>query len=250
MQRSLVNANGYEHLVYKQKAYSNGKLLHVYLEGDGTPWKFRIFPATDPTGKHSLMLQLIALDDGPAVYLGRPCYNGTANAQGCNASMWTSGRYSITVVESMANAIEQLREQLGARHIRLIGHSGGGALAMLIAQQIDVAQVVTLGGNLDTDAWTTHHRYTPLFASMNPAKQSALPDHIIQWHLVAGKDEVVPPNIVKQFIQSQSNAIGIQLDEFDHSCCWARIWPRVVSSIRNETPHRLPGLQFKSSGRN
>ena len=149
----------------------------------------------------------------------------------------------------MAKAIELLREQSGARHIRLIGHSGGGALAMLIAQQIEVAQVVTLAGNLDTDAWTRHHRYTPLFASMNPAKQSALPDHITQWHLLAGKDAVVPPSIVKQFIKTQPNAIGIQLDEFDHSCCWTRIWPRVVSSIRNETPRLLPGRQFKSSGR-
>jgi len=222
----------------------------VYLEGDGRPWKFRIFPATDPTYGRSLVIPLMASDKGPAVYLGRPCYNGTATARGCDPSMWTSGRYSITVVKSMAAAIEQLRVQSGARNVRLIGHSGGGALAMLIAQQIEVAQVITLAGNLDTDAWTTHHRYTPLFASLNPAKQTSLSDDIVQWHFLAGKDTVVPPSIVSQFIQTQSNAIGIQLDEFDHSCCWAGIWPRVVSSIRSETPRFLPGRQFKRSDRN
>jgi len=200
LQRSWVNANGYDHLVYTQKMFSNDGLLHVYLEGDGIPWRFRFFPARDPTASRSLVLPLMALDKGPAVYVGRPCYNGTATDPGCDPSMWTSGRYSVTVVESITKVIEKIRAQTGARKIRLIGHSGGGALAMLIAQRIDVEQVITLAGNLDTDAWTTHHRYTPLYASLNPAKQTALPLHISQWHLLGGKDTVIPPRIVNQFI--------------------------------------------------
>lgn len=245
LQRSWVNANGYDHLVFKHKMFSKSGLLHVYLEGDGIPWRFRVFPATDPTAAQSLMLPLMTLDNGPAVYVGRPCYNGKATAPGCDPTMWTSGRYSITVVNSMAKAIEKIRAQSGARKIRLIGHSGGGALAMLIAQQIQVDQVITLAGNLDTDAWTRHHRYTRLFASLNPAKQDALPHHIAQWHLLGGEDDVVPPSIVRQFIQTQTNALGVQIDHFDHSCCWASIWPRVVSSIRNKKPRMLPGLLFK-----
>ena len=246
LQRSWVNANGYEHLVYKQEMFSNDGLLHVYLEGDGLPWRFRFFPASDPTDSRSLVLPLMALDKGPAVYVGRPCYNGKATDRGCDPSMWTSGRYSITVVESMASVIETIRMQTGARKIRLIGHSGGGALAMLIAQRIDVEQVITLAGNLDTDAWTNHHRYTPLFASLNPAKQAALPHHISQWHLLGGKDSVIPPRIVNHFIQTQTNALGVQIDHFDHSCCWASIWPRVVDSIRSKTPRLLPGRRIKS----
>ncbi len=245
LQRSWVNADGYDQLVYMQEMFSNSGLLHVYLEGDGKPWNFRFFPAHDPTANYSFMLQLMTLDKGPAVYLGRPCYNGTASAKGCDPTMWTSGRYSITIVNAMAKAIEKIRAQLGVSKIRLIGHSGGGALAMLIAQHIEVEQVITVAGNLDTDAWTTHHRYTPLYTSLNPAKQPALPPRVSQWHLVGGKDPVVPPSIVRQFIQTQANTLGVQFDKFDHGCCWASIWPRVVDSIRNDKPRLLPGHPFK-----
>ena len=49
------------------------------------------------------------------------------------------------------------------REVTFVGYSGGGVLAVLIAERLDnVAGVITVGANLDTDAWTEHHGYLPL----------------------------------------------------------------------------------------
>ena len=67
------------------KAGTTGRsdLLHVYLEGDGTPWLHRFRVADDPTPRRPVMLGLMALDKSPALYLGRPCYHGHAADAGC-----------------------------------------------------------------------------------------------------------------------------------------------------------------------
>ncbi len=246
LKRSVISTNGYDHLVYKQQLSGLQETLHVYLEGDGSPWKYRVVTMPDPTPRDPLALRLMTLDNGPAAYVGRPCYNGTFAAEGCDATLWTSGRYSSTVVRSMAAAIAQLVEKHGTKHVVLIGHSGGGALAMLIAAKIrQVSQVVTIAANLDTDAWTSHHGYSRLYTSLNPAKQARLPERIKQWHLVGGRDGVVPPSIVKGYVRSQANALGISVDSFSHSCCWERVWSSIARGIRTNSPGYLPGRRFK-----
>ena len=78
-------------------------MLHVYLDGDGTPM-LGSYPAADPTPRDPLVLDLMALDSTPSIYVGRPCYHGLSGAP-CSPSLWTSGRYSEPVVASMAAGI-------------------------------------------------------------------------------------------------------------------------------------------------
>ncbi len=222
-------------------------VLHIYLEGDGSPWKYRVFVMPDPTPRNPLMLRLMSRDRTSAVYLGRPCYNGTFNDSGCDSSLWTSGRYSNEVVQSMASGIKALIKRKDAREVRLMGHSGGGALAMLLAAEIpQVSRVVTLAGNLDTDAWTDHHGYTPLFSSNNPSNVEALRPSVWQWHLIGLRDGVIPSQLIKPFILSQKNATGIEFPRFTHGCCWGRIWPNVLRALAADEPTTLRGVRFKS----
>jgi len=257
-QRQIVNAQGFAHRVYTSNLPATNKLpgsdhnsdaknvLHVYLEGDGTPWKYRVITMPDPTPRDPLVLRLMARDRAATAYIGRPCYNGTSEDQGCDQAMWTSGRYSKTVVRSMSGVIRQLMQEHGFNEIKLIGHSGGGALAMLIAQRIkETSHVVTVAGNLDTDGWTTHHGYSPLYTSLNPSKQPLLSEHILQWHFVGGRDRIVPPSVVMQFIRQQENALGLSINNFNHSCCWESLWGNIASAIRSEAPGFLPGSRFK-----
>ena len=117
---------------------------------------------------------------------------------------------------------------------------------MLIAREVpQVTRLITLAGNLDTDAWTDHHRYTPLYSSINPATEPALRDDIWQWHLVAGRDNVLPAELIKPVIMRQSSASGIELPHFNHGCCWERIWPDVLQALFNDRPADIPGRQFK-----
>ena len=220
--------------------------LHVYLEGDGTPWLYKVIVMPDPTPRHPLMLGLMALDRTPAVYVGRPCYNGTSLEASCDDTLWTSARYSDAVVESMAEAIRALAERHGFEALRLFGHSGGGTLAMLLAARLpDTLDVVTVAGNLDPDAWTRHHGYTPLRESINPAEEPALGERVGQWHLVGGADRVVPPALVKPFIGTGTRTTGVIFPTFSHGCCWQRVWPGILRAVRRDQPGLLPGNVFR-----
>lgn len=256
LERSDVKAGGFNLLVFDNnrtlsahtpKNPNHKGVLRVYLEGDGSPWKYRTIVMPDPTPRNPLMLRLISYDSNPAVYLGRPCYNGSANEPGCDSSLWTSARYSDTIVQSMASAIRALSKRYNASQLWLMGHSGGGTLAMLLAEQLPlVTRIVTLAGNLDTDAWTRHHRYTPLFSSINPATAPSLRSSVWQWHLIGGRDRVIPPQLIKPVIMRQTLASGLEFSGFDHGCCWERIWPDVLKALALDQPKGLAdAVQFK-----
>jgi len=246
-QRADIKANGFKHFVMRNSVQPDtDKTLHVYLEGDGSPWKYRVLRMRDPTPRSPLMLKLMALDETAAAYLGRPCYNGSFDDTGCSDDLWTSARYSETVVSSMVSALNKLIRRLGARNVRLFGHSGGGTLAMLIAERVPaVTHVVTLAGNLDTDAWVKHHRYTPLYGSLNPAKRQPLRESVAQWHFMGRKDGVVPPPIVQAYVRAQTNAFGAIIGTFSHGCCWQRLWPSVLIGIKSNNTAQLPGMRVK-----
>jgi len=244
--RSQVSVRGFKHLVYTHNLNKAKNVLHVYLEGDGSPWKYRVVTLPDPTPREPLALRLMAKDPAASAYVGRPCYNGTYADPGCDETMWTSARYSSKVVLSMTAVIKQLIAQNGFTEVKLIGHSGGGALAMLIAAKIkEVDQVVTIAGNLDIDAWTTHHGYSRLYTSLNPALQPLLDQRITQWHFVGGRDQIVPAALVKGFIRNQENALGISLDSFSHGSGWEAVWSRVAQAMASSSSGLLPGTRFK-----
>ena len=118
------------------------------------------------------------------------------------------------------------------KYIQFLGHSGGGTLAMLLAERFNrTTSVVTLAGNLDIDAWTTLHGYSPLYGSLNPAQRPALAGHIKQFHYVGRNDKVVPPAVVQSGIRRQHNARLIILDDVNHKCCWESVLPRILRNI-------------------
>jgi len=242
-ERSRVTVDGFRHTVFANRHPLRDDVLHVYLEGDGTPWQHRTLIMADPTPRQPLMLRLMGGDRAAAVYIGRPCYNGTSTQPGCDNRLWTSDRYSPTVVAAMSGVMRREMVRRGATGVRLFGHSGGGALALLIAERFSEAtrDVVTVAGNLDTDAWTRFHRYTPLYGSMNPATRPALPDRVRQWHLLGQRDAVIPPMLVAGFLAERPQAVVHLFPGYSHGCCWERSWPAVLRAVIDDRPDRLPG---------
>ena len=244
--RTAVRADGYSHTVFENGAPVKGATLHVYLEGDGTPWRHRTVIMPDPTPRRPLMLSLMALDGAASVYVGRPCYNGTYAEPGCDNRMWTSDRYSERVVSSMAEVVRRRAIGAGARRVRLFGHSGGAALALLIAERVEaVDAVVTLAGNLDTEAWTAHHGYSPLHGSINPARRPPLGLRVREWHLLGERDPVIPPGLVAGYLERRERAVAVRLPGFGHGCCWKGIWPRVLRALEEDAPETLPGVPLR-----
>jgi pimeloyl-ACP methyl ester carboxylesterase len=218
-----VQGAGFRHLVlFPERA--PGKTLHVYLDGDGVPW-LGGYPAADPTPRDPLVLDLLALDPAPAVYLGRPCYHGLTGGS-CSPTLWTSARYSEAVVSSMAMAVRRVLEASAAERIVWLGYSGGGALAVLLAARLpETAGVVTVAANLDVDAWADRQGWSRLTGSLNPARQPPLLDRVYQRHYAGGRDRTVPVRAIRGAVDL------VVVPEYDHRCCWTAMWPAVLADL-------------------
>lgn len=210
--------------------------LHVYLDGDGTPWTSSKKIADDPTPRNPLILEMMTKDPAAAVLLGRPCYYGLNAAPLCNESLWTSHRYAAEVVVSMNAAIQLWMSSKKVNNLVLIGYSGGGALAALLASGLKkTSAVITVAANLDIEAWSRYHGYSAPAASLNPAKDAQIPASVRQIHLTGLKDDNVPAEIIESFSRMQKNAIYLPLPEYDHVCCWVDIWPDILrTKLGNE----------------
>lgn len=228
--RVVLRGDGFSHVAYfKDGRKNNGGALHVYLEGDGTPWLRRGVPASDPTSRNAVMFDLMMLDPAPSVYLGRPCYQGMHDDT-CTPELWTERRYSVAVVKSMSAVLDRLSEDYP--RLVLLGYSGGGTLAMLLAErQPKTEAVVTVAANLDTARWAALHKQQPLSGSLNPAGRPPLEPHIRQMHFAGGRDDNVPPELVRDAIAQQQGASFKVFPEQDHGCCWRAVWPDVLGAL-------------------
>ena len=214
------------------RAGSKGPTLTVFLEGDGRPWVRGAEISFDPATRRPIALDLLARTPPPVAYIVRPCYVSTRDA-GCTPDLWTSARYSQAVVASVAAAIRDAMRRASASEARLVGYSGGGALAVLVAERLErVGGVTTIGANLDVDAWTKHHGYLPLERSLDPAR-SPRPHPWPELHLQGERDENVPPNTTDAYFERYPDAQRRVLAGFDHACCWVEAWPD-IGQIRDQ----------------
>jgi hypothetical protein len=182
------------------------------------------------------MLRLMALDSAPSVYLGRPCYFGLAETPPCSPEFWTTARYSELVVASMQAALRRILADGQFVDLVLIGHSGGGTLAMLLADRMaQTRALITVAGNLDTATWAALHHYSPLAESLNPALLPPLPRTIYQLHLIGERDRQVTPALIRPVILKQSSAQLQVIENFDHVCCWQDMWPNVLATLKANT---------------
>jgi hypothetical protein len=125
----------FKHLVVEHFPLKNSDELHIYIEGDGLPW-IENAPTADPTPRNPLALELMHQDTGNAIYLGRPCYfnhYALGADQRCDVRYWTSARYSQQVIDDMSAIAARYIADKKPRKIILIGYSGGGVLATMMA---------------------------------------------------------------------------------------------------------------------
>jgi len=231
--KSSIAADTFNLTAFTPTEFEPSDMLTIYIEGDGLSWLSRSRPSTDPTPRNPIGLRLaMRHPQGLAVYLARPCqYVDADAARNCKQTYWTNGRFSEAVIASSDQAIDVLKHRFSARKLILVGYSGGGAVAALVAaRRSDVVQLVTIAGNLDHQAWTTMHHVQPLDASLNPSEAWQSLTTIPQRHFVGEKDEVVSRAVAdsyaSKFPQTQSPAI-IEIPGFDHACCWVEQWDAI-----------------------
>lgn len=229
LDQAVIQSQGFSLLSLKTQMRS-GSLLHIYIEGDGQPWVGEKI-AADPGPFKLISLSLMRRDSMPSIYLGRPCYfQDLIGDKNCHPSLWTRARYSQQVVDVMVNALLSQPQLAAYDEWVLIGHSGGGALAYLMAQQLPkVNKVITISSNLDVSAWVDHHQYAPLDRSLDPAKIDS-PKPLKLFYLAGGKDKNVPLELNQTFLNNV-NATIILREEYDHNCCWEKEWQKILDQI-------------------
>ena len=229
MKRNIVTGMRFQHAIYSKPGYPS-KTLHVYLDGDGTPWAAGR-PSDDPTPRNTLVLRLMALDKAPAVYVGRPCYHGVTAIGGCSSRFWLEDRYSEDVVTSLAAVINNLLDQGSYQKIAWFGHSGGGTLAVLLASRFQqTVSVVSVAANLDLEAWAAYTWHIDLSGSLNPAHLPTLPRSVFQRHYAGSEDKIVPPPLMAK-TAAQLGSELIVIKGYNHVCCWEQLWPAVLDEL-------------------
>jgi dienelactone hydrolase len=230
--RSIVQGTSFRHLIYARAA-EGATTLTVFIEGDGIPWLGGRIPASDPTTHNPLALRLLIESQDAAIYVTRPCYNQITD-RGCDARQWTFARYSEEAVASMTKAIDDYARAARASELRIVGYSGGGVLAVLIAERLtNVGSVVTIAANLDVGAWAAHHGYLPLSQSLDPAR-SGRTHSWREIHLQGGRDATVPSATTRAYFERYPAAKRLSFAEYDHVCCWSRDWNTIEQRIANE----------------
>ncbi|MEI7614154.1 MAG: alpha/beta hydrolase [Betaproteobacteria bacterium] len=202
--------------------------LTVYIEGDGAAWITPYHPPSDPTPRQPTALAMAASDPSDAViYLGRPCqYLDDIHLAECSVPWWTHQRFAPEVLRAYEQGLNSLKAESGAQTFRLVGYSGGGVIAALLAlRRNDVDALITVASPLATGEWIRSKGLSPLSGSIDPLSEPGVLPPAIFW--TGSRDEVVPISSVELFSRHKGGEIR-QISDYDHQCCWAHDWPRLL----------------------
>lgn len=207
--------------------------VRVYIEGDGFAWVSRSRPSDDPTPRQPTGLMLAAADPSANVlYLARPCqFIGPPMPANCHSTWWTDNRFSPGVVQAMDEALSQALAPWPGMQIELVGYSGGGGIAALIAaRRHDVRSLRTVAGNLDVAYVNAVHHVSPMPQALSAIDAASQLADLPQIHFVGGADTTVPPEVAKRFQQ----ATGVRCTRIEevpglaHGSDWAAVWPSLL----------------------
>jgi dienelactone hydrolase len=213
---------------------SSGAPLTIYIEGDGRAWTTRTQLSLNPTPDNPLALRLAARDPAANVaYLGRPCqYVDIGREKMCDEAYWSSKRFAPEVIAAMDQAISQLKTRAGASGLHLVGYSGGGGVAVLVAaRRSDVLSLRSVAGNLDHVALHNHHRVSQIPASLNPVEVAPKLARLPQILYTGSRDEIVPGIIASSYANRAGNGACVRLVTMpgaSHEEGWTERWPSAL----------------------
>jgi pimeloyl-ACP methyl ester carboxylesterase len=208
-----------------------GDVLRVFVEGDGRAWITSSSPSLDPTPTSLMVAKIAAADSRQAVYLARPCQ--FVESPGCDIPVWTSDRFSESVIVSMSSALDQLKARYGVSSFELVGYSGGGAVALLLAaRRNDVSAVQTLAGNISPKYWAASRELSPLSGSLDPTQFADRLRAIPQRHFVGRNDKVVPRAVAEHYqdILGEGSCSEVQMVDATHHEGLQAAWSRFGNS--------------------
>lgn len=221
----FVEGGGFLITTY-QKVHDKKAPYVFYIEGDGAAFTYRHMVSTNPTPRARVFIELAAMDKRQnVVYVARPCqYTPMDLNPKCEKSYWTEKRLSDDSIEALNEVINKVNN---GQKFSLVGYSGGGGVAVLIAARNPmVRDIVTIAGNLDIAAFTAYHKTPPMKESLNPVDYAKLIKDIPQFHTSGEKDRIVPPSIAIKYVK-ESDSPCVRQQTFKgvtHKNGWNKIW--------------------------
>ena len=190
------------------------------------------------------------VSDVNIAYLARPCQfrNDETRCEADKQRFWGAARFAPEVIGATSAAIDAISESVISPRcaeqeiaLTVVGYSGGGTLAALVAQhRRDVDGLVTLAANLDHDAWTTYHRVSPLTGSLSLLSSADRVVGIPQAHLRGTHDKIVPLAYHDRYLamlKDWHDAFVIDLP-LAHDDAWELHW---LAEVCRTEPTLVPG---------
>ena len=212
-------------------ATADNKQMVVYIEGDGMAWISRDQLSSNPTPVQPIALKLASIDTNVNVlYIARPCqYLWPQKMNRCSSRYWSDKRGSEEVISSINQAISIVKQKQNISSIRLIGYSGGGGIAALIAdRRADVNEFVSVSGNLNYKLFTQTHDLSPMNGSIDPITVANQIGSIPQIHYVGADDKIIP----KQIALSFSDKVKV-INDVSHDN-WPDKWAQILRTINHD----------------
>jgi len=212
-------------------ATADNKQMVVYIEGDGMAWISRDQLSSNPTPVQPIALKLASIDTNANVlYVARPCqYLWPQKMNRCSSRYWSDKRGSEEVISSINQAISIVKQKQNISSIRLIGYSGGGGIAALIAdRRADVSEFVSVSGNLNYKLFTQTHNLSPMNGSIDPITVANQIGSIPQIHYVGADDKIIP----KQIALSFSDKVKV-INDVSHDN-WPDKWAQILRTINHD----------------
>ena len=219
-----------------ERIHDRGGTAHLYIEGDGDiNGGIDTTLESNPTPDNPLALHLASKDKAEnVIYLARPCQYVTmmADGQKCDPKYWGDDKYSSTVIKAYDKAMDEISRRYNIKAFEVIGYSGGGAIATLLAaERPDILSVRTVAGILDHETHQSISGKQKLQNSMNPARQASRLTKMPQYHFVGGQDNTVPPAVLHSYLQNMPPTRCVQtmlIQEAEHENGWVNKWPELL----------------------
>ena len=209
--------------------------ITVYIEGDIQGFWPQTDPGTDPMPDDWLGLRLAAEDPSPNVaYIARPCQFMADNPE-CSTEAWSHGKYAEQIVTAMNRAVDHFAVPFTHPRVNLVGYSGGGAIAAIIAtRRKDVVSLRTIAGNMDPAAASRYHAADADDDFVDPMLIAYRLKLLPQEHYVGERDTTVPPFITANFIKAIGPSYCVRLTYIPmatHKTGWEQAWKTRAANI-------------------
>jgi len=218
-----------------ERIHDRGGVVNLYIEGEGAAYTSPEEWESNPTPKNPIALHLASKDRADnVIYLARPCqYVETSSMKGiCEEKYWKEARFSSEVIDGFNNALNDIAKRYDISGFNLIGYSGGGGIATLIAaNRKDILSIRTVAGILDHETQSAEINAQPLSQSLNPSNEAASLTQMPQYHFIGGQDAIVPPSVLHSYLQSMPPTHCVQtmlVQEAGYEKGWVNKWPELL----------------------